>query len=570
VAAYRGRDFTDGWRLKTDLPGHAREFDLLVRRELPFMPPSVALAHPPPLLTWPHVEEDGLLCLLSNLATASHSNAADVARALLVDAYELIKNGIAGNMQDDFLREFLSYWNRGIGGNTLPFLSLIDPRGPSRIVSFWAGKVMYVFGEDEISLRDWLGNRFGQNTQSFKTEHCALLWLDRPLYPNEYPKTARDVLAIARERSAEGAALLPKLAESSPDRIIVMLGTMTKNGPCLAGVTVHAPQLRSASGKLVSPLQKGFRPGMIPPSLVSDRYWRSDAPVRRSGVDRADAAWIHGRGQDSRQPLLSYSTVAVIGCGSIGAQIALLLAQAGVGKLILIDPDILKWANVGRHPLGAKHVGRPKALALTEELKGNYPHIKVEAKVSKWESVLRLEPELLASCSMIVSATGDWGSESALNEWQKSGPDTPAIIYGWTEPHACAGHAVAIKAQHGCFECGFDSVGAPRLRVTAWLKDMQAQEPACGSVYQPYGPMELNNTVTLVGELALDILLGVTEDSEHRIWACRHQFLITCSGNWTDEWLCLTGGRAEGGFTFQRPWSKAEDCAACSRKGVAA
>jgi len=31
--------------------------------------------------------------------------------------------------------------------------------------------------------------------------------------------------------------------------------------------------------------------------------------------------------------------------------VALQLAAAGVGRLLLIDPDRLKWANVGRHPL---------------------------------------------------------------------------------------------------------------------------------------------------------------------------------------------------------------------------
>jgi len=46
---------------------------------------------------------------------------------------------------------------------------------------------------------------------------------------------------------------------------------------------------------------------------------------------------------------LANSEVALIGLGSMGASMALELARAGVGRMILIDPDIMEIANISRH-----------------------------------------------------------------------------------------------------------------------------------------------------------------------------------------------------------------------------
>jgi molybdopterin/thiamine biosynthesis adenylyltransferase len=569
LAMYRGREYSDGWRLKTDLPGYDRELNLLVRRELPFAPPAIALVHPPPSLTWPHVEEDGHLCLLPELASISHDDASGVARWLIRNGYSLIEDSVQGRTRDDFLHEFLSYWNRGLGTNTLEFVSLIEPKGPSRLISFWAGKVMYVFGEEEASVQKWLRNRYDKDQRSFKTERGAFLWLDRPLYPNEYPKSARDVWAIANERTDGDTVLLSSLAEESPNRITIIFGAQTENGPCLAGVTVSAPQRISSGGNMVSPLKDGFRPDMLPPVLVSNRYWQSGAAVRRSAVDRADAAWIHGRGMDPRQSLLAAKTVALIGCGSVGAHVAVFLVMAGVGRVILIDKDVLKRANIGRHPLGAKYVGRSKAIGLAEKLKEDYPHIEVIAKFDIWERIARLEPELLESCDLIIGATGDWGADSALNEWRQGLDRDLPVLYGWTEAHACAGHAVLICGS-GCFECGFDNMGQSRFEVTAWRNQTKGQEPACGSVYQPYGPIELTHTNTLISHAALDALLNTVATPEHRLWACTQHFLQECGGEWTPEWLEIAKGRMEGGMILTRPWPKSADCTGCHNEEIAA
>ncbi len=114
----------------------------------------------------------------------------------------------------------------------------------------------------------------------------------------------------------------------------------------------------------------------------------------------------------------------------------------------------------------------------------------------------------LRSCDLIVSAMGDWTAEGGLNAWHLAERRRMRIVYGWTEAHACAGHAVAIGPEGGCFACGFGNDGRPLLRVTDWPRSALQAEPACGAVYQPFGPVELTHIEGLIAEVALDCLLG--------------------------------------------------------------
>ena len=302
----------------------------------------------------------------------------------------------------------------------------------------------------------------------------------------------------------------------------------------------------------------------MPPEIISQRFWQASTPVTHAVVERADAAWIHGKGKDHRQEKLAGTTVILIGCGSVGSHVAGMLAQAGVGHLILVDPETLSWANIGRHKLGAKHLAQRKAEALALELRENYPHLKVEYRNDDWENVLCKEPELFLAGQLIISATGSWSSESALNIWHQGHRQQLAILYGWTEAHSCAGHAVVITDEGGCLECGFNEFGTPLVKVTDWKgKTTELREPACGAMFQPYGPIELNHTNTLIVEKALDVLLERSNDSTHSIWACRESFLRDCGGQWSNEWIASPAYQKAGGYTAFQPWNKNPQCLQC-------
>ena len=80
---------------------------------------------------------------------------------------------------------------------------------------------------------------------------------------------------------------------------------------------------------------------------------------------------------------LQAATVAVCGLGGLGSNIAISLARAGVGKLILIDFDCVDVTNLHRQQYKACQVGRPKPEALLSNLKEIAPYTEFETHFEK-------------------------------------------------------------------------------------------------------------------------------------------------------------------------------------------
>lgn len=557
LGAYEARNPSGGWRLEVEFADRTRRLDLLLVDGFPRQPPRVALVDRPEFLRWPHVEEDGILCLLGDHAEIDFTRPADVAGTLLSSAADLVEDLVSTGRPDDFRAEFNTYWGRAVPARRPRVYSLLPPLPPSRLACVWRGREFYLVG-DQPAIGDWLTNRFPGGGET-KTEAAAVVWLPRPLLPSEFPSAPAHVFKLAEQAGA--GPLVERLVCDEKGEVVVFVAP-TANGPCFAAVTL-VPRTRSGRRQNPDGPIPGFRPGRAPRPVLINRLYGGGTALK-SGVERADAAWVHGRGHDPRSERLRGATVAVLGCGSVGAPTALQLASAGVGGLILIDSDTLRWANVGRHPLAAPGVGRDKATALAERVRSYYPHVRsVEAVDGAWP---RLEEDVLtklAGCDLIVSAVGNWAAEGSLNEWHRHNRRGP-VVYGWTEAHACAGHAVAIHPAGGCLQCGFSPDGTPDLRVTAWpAGGTLQQEPACGATYQPYGPVELGHVVSLLAETALDCLLGVVTTSVRRTWVGRRALLESVGGVWHPDWLARPGVRPGGGFVDEAEWPRAATCVEC-------
>ena len=74
----------------------------------------------------------------------------------------------------------------------------------------------------------------------------------------------------------------------------------------------------------------------------------------------------------------SSATVAVCGLGGLGSNIAISLARAGIGKLILCDFDRVDITNFHRQQYKAEQIGMYKTVALAENLKEIAPYISLE------------------------------------------------------------------------------------------------------------------------------------------------------------------------------------------------
>jgi len=103
--------------------------------------------------------------------------------------------------------------------------------------------------------------------------------------------------------------------------------------------------------------------------------------------------------------------VAICGLGGLGSNIAVCLARAGIGKLILIDFDQVDLTNIHRQQYKLCQIGKPKAWALKENLTEINPFMEIETHVIK---INEKNAELILKEADIVCEAFDKASEKAM------------------------------------------------------------------------------------------------------------------------------------------------------------
>ena len=83
------------------------------------------------------------------------------------------------------------------------------------------------------------------------------------------------------------------------------------------------------------------------------------------------------------QQAFSTATVAICGLGGLGSNIAISLARAGIGKLILIDFDRVDITNLHRQQYKATQIGMYKTDALADNLREIAPYIQLETHTER-------------------------------------------------------------------------------------------------------------------------------------------------------------------------------------------
>jgi molybdopterin/thiamine biosynthesis adenylyltransferase len=567
VASYK-RSLIAGWEFHIQTNLMMRRLRILIDERFPFSLPHFFLVDRPEFLTWPHIEEDGRLCLQAKNKVSKPQCPEAVAGELLGQAVDLISACEDGSNQEDFRTEFYSYWNRDLDESKGWIYSLLKPQGPSRIVAVWRGESWSVVGESEEEVLSWLRHRYGEQPQFDSTSAACFVWLPQALLPSQYPRKGGDVYRLGCAE-LQSKTILQAFANKGTSPYYFVLGADCGNGLCLAGVMTRTPLTLNIRGKRRNRRLNGFRPGKVPDSIVTSRLFSDDSQATRVKVQRVDSAWIHGRGFDPHHAILSKKRIVVIGCGSIGAPIAQQLVMSGVGHVDLVDPGTLEWANVGRHPLGAEHVGHNKAQALAEKLQRSYPHATIRGFGIFYEELALRNFNIISRADLVLSATAEWDAESFLNLQHVRGELSAPILYAWTEPHAAAGHAVVLRAASPCLQCGMTTHGEAKFKVTDWPNGSETRnEPGCGAVFQPYGPVELQGTISLAASLALDSLLDKFDGAVHRIWAGPSTLLQDAGGKWSKIWVNEHPERESGGIQVQLEWSKDELCPICGERGT--
>lgn len=118
-------------------------------------------------------------------------------------------------------------------------------------------------------------------------------------------------------------------------------------------------------------------------------------------------------GKELQDRFLS-ATVAICGLGGLGSNIAIFLARAGIGKLILIDFDRVDITNLNRQQYKVSQLGRYKTEALEENIKEIAPYIEIECHTVRVNE--DNVAELVKEADIVCEAFDDAACKAMLTE----------------------------------------------------------------------------------------------------------------------------------------------------------
>lgn len=161
-------------------------------------------------------------------------------------------------------------------------------------------------------------------------------------------------------------------------------------------------------------------------------------------------------GAEGQQVLLA-SSVLVIGAGGLGSPAALYLAAAGVGKIGLVDSDVVDLSNLQRQILHATpDIHLPKVESATRKLAALNPDVSIIPYNVRFQA--ENAGTLLSDYQVVLDATDNFASKFVIAE----------ACQKYQKPYVHAGILAfqgqimtVLPGQSACYRCVFGDAPPP-------------------------------------------------------------------------------------------------------------
>ena len=271
----------------------------------------------------------------------------------------------------------------------------------------------------------------------------------RVYIPTPYRKLTRNQ-ALVEGHGDNLVELLEDLERRFPgirDHVFDRVGEIRRH----VNVYVNNVAAEELGGKLTV-LKDGDEVALIP-AMAGGAVPFSEEQIRRYSR-HIILPEVGGKGQ---RKLLN-SSVLLVGAGGLGSPAALYLAAAGVGRLGIIDADIVDMSNLQRQILHhVDDVGRPKVQSAVESIGQLNPDVKVEP----FQALLSSEnaKEIISQYDIVVNGCDNFPTRYLVNDccvFLKK-PLVDGSIFKFE------GQVTVFVPGQGCYRCLYPSPPPPGL-----------------------------------------------------------------------------------------------------------
>ena len=187
---------------------------------------------------------------------------------------------------------------------------------------------------------------------------------------------------------------------------------------------------------------------------------RTDTRLSREEIRRYGRHLILPEVGLEGQAKLKSSSVLLVGAGGLGSPLALYLAAAGVGRLGIVDFDVVDESNLQRQILhSTPYLGRPKLVSAKDRIHAINPHVDVELFSMRLDSGNALE--VLRDYDVVADGTDNFPARYLIND--------ACVLAGKPFSHAGVlrfqGQTLTVLPRRSaCLRC-VTSTDAPRKRT---------------------------------------------------------------------------------------------------------
>ncbi len=210
------------------------------------------------------------------------------------------------------------------------------------------------------------------------------------------------------------------------------------------------------------------------------------------------------------QRKLKTASVLLIGAGGLGSPLAMYLAAAGVGRIGLVDYDVVSYSNLQRQVIhGTSDVGRPKLESARDRIKEINPFVQVELHSVPLTSANALA--IMAPYDIIIDGTDNFPTRYLTND--------ACVLLGKPNVYGSIfrfeGQASVFYAKEGpCYRCLFPEPPPPGLVPSCAEGGVLGVLPGTVGAIQATEAIKLilGDGETLIGRLLLYDALNMTFD----------------------------------------------------------
>lgn len=417
---------------------------------------------------------------------------------------ELIRRGICDSNwnREELVREFNANWNF-ILKKSDPALILAAKEQHLELMQVFSPNQgrSYGYGSYYLGITDH-ASELSEFTNIAPTDTTKRTVVGEgfviPLGDLNPPPTTRDTLgswfldAISALSSSELPALEKLVSRRRARQFWVVFNGNTSSGTAWFGIHLTP----KGKGKRTLPIRSRMLDDWtIKPIRVT--VFNKERVLPRGGADTS----------------LSDKSVLLVGCGSVGGEIAYKLASSGIGKMILVDPDVFTLNNLYRHVLDEWLIGAGKAFALSMRIEAKHPWTKCKHHQSNLLSLRN--KAILESFDLIIVAIGAPTHERIFHDFLVENKVSVSVINTWVEGYGIGGHATLdMPHTKGCLRCAYvdqETLGrglASNLNFLEPGQDATVNHAGCGDLFLPYGAINAAQTAIIASDLAIHFLNG--------------------------------------------------------------